>query len=151
MGHGQPRQNRYRLSPDESALYHVGFHGRGRSKKNQPSIVYIYHFSNLDTASLRNLLSGQPMAVRMGASLFYESDKGQAATGILNGRKRTEVPVKKHSGNTGSSRHFISSGGKVSLIDATGRVIQLKNHHSYSSVGRTRWISLFPKSICSMQ
>jgi L-ascorbate metabolism protein UlaG (beta-lactamase superfamily) len=96
------------------------------AKKIQPSIVYIYHFSNSDTASLRNLLSGRPMEVRMGASLFYESDKRQAATGILNGGKKTEVPVKKHSGNTGSSRHVISPGGKVSLIDATGRVIQLK-------------------------
>ena len=40
----------------------------------KPDILYIYHFGNSDTASLRALLSDDDMEVRIGKSDFYESD-----------------------------------------------------------------------------
>ncbi len=43
------------------------------AKMVQPDILYIYHFGNSDTASLRSLLSDQQIEIRIGRSEFYES------------------------------------------------------------------------------
>jgi L-ascorbate metabolism protein UlaG (beta-lactamase superfamily) len=45
------------------------------AKRIKPDILYIYHFGNSDTALLRQLLIDQKMVVRIGKSVFVESDK----------------------------------------------------------------------------
>jgi L-ascorbate metabolism protein UlaG (beta-lactamase superfamily) len=44
------------------------------AKTIKPAILYIYHYGTSDTASLRNTLRDQNMEVRIGKSVYYESD-----------------------------------------------------------------------------
>ena len=90
----------------------------------KPDILYIYHFSNSDTASLRTLLSNEDMEVRIGKSDFYESDV-----------RTPDNPNALRSGenaNTGfypnPVRDYLSvfnplSGSRFSLYDLKGQVI----------------------------
>jgi L-ascorbate metabolism protein UlaG (beta-lactamase superfamily) len=51
------------------------------AKTIKPDILYIYHFGSSDTAKLRSLLSDQPMKIRIGRSVYHESDvRGQEMT-----------------------------------------------------------------------
>lgn len=52
-----------------------------------PEILYIYHFGNSDTASVRNLLHDQGMVIRMGKSDYFESDKRPVIPNTKNQRK----------------------------------------------------------------
>jgi L-ascorbate metabolism protein UlaG (beta-lactamase superfamily) len=55
----------YTMTPAEAAE---------AAKIVKPDILYIYHFGNSDTASVRNLLHDQGMVIRMGKSDYFESD-----------------------------------------------------------------------------
>ena len=90
----------------------------------RPDILYIYHFSNSDTASLRTLLSNEDMEVRIGKSDFYESDV-----------RTPDNPNSLRPGENANTffypnpiRDFLSvdnpvSGSRFSLYDIKGQVI----------------------------
>ena len=56
-----------------------------------PDILYIYHFGTSDTASLRKLLSDQDMKIRMGKSVYFESDKRSEVSGSVDIKTESEV------------------------------------------------------------
>jgi len=90
----------------------------------KPDILYIYHFGNSDTASLRTLLSNEDMEVRIGKSDFYESDV-----------RTPDNPNSLRPGGNANTifypnpiRDFLSvdnpvSGSRFTLYDLKGQVI----------------------------
>lgn len=94
------------------------------AKAVNPDILYIYHFGTSDTASLRSMLSDQEMVIRMGKSVYYESDKRTATPNSeIYSQKSTIVfypnPVKDHliiSNPVGGSEVFVYDlSGKLLL------------------------------------
>jgi L-ascorbate metabolism protein UlaG (beta-lactamase superfamily) len=99
--------------------------------KVKPDILYIYHFGNSDTASLRSLLSNQDMEIRMGKSVHYES-----------GTRNPELPNSLKI-NTENKTVFYPNpvkdyltiynpypGSSLSLYDLAGHVL-MKQHLNY--------------------
>ena len=94
------------------------------AKSVKPDILYIYHFSNSDTAALRTLLSEEDMEVRIGKSDYYESDV-----------RTPDIPNSLRSGNSinmnfypNPVRDYVSvdnpvSGSCFTLYDLQGRMI----------------------------
>ena len=77
--------------------------------KIKPAILYIYHYGNSDTASLRSMLSDQNMVIRIGKSVYYESDK------------RASVRVIKNADIADKTGFNAVSGSPARLFDLSGR------------------------------
>jgi hypothetical protein len=91
------------------------------AKKIRPAVLYIYHFGSSDTASRRNLPSGQPMAVRIGPSLFYMVDGSQATTAVQRGRATEMIG---HPGNGALRLSSPSPDADPSPMDLKGRSLR---------------------------
>jgi L-ascorbate metabolism protein UlaG (beta-lactamase superfamily) len=89
------------------------------AKKIKPVILYIYHFGTSDTASLRNLLSSQGMDIRMGTSVYYESDKRSSVSGVQNIKIENKTPFSSF-----HSDRYRSSGSSAMSFDLAGRLVQ---------------------------
>lgn len=94
------------------------------AKKVKPDILYIYHFGSSDTAALRNSLKGEDMEIRIGKSVFYESDKRQPKNPNslkLTFEKKTSFypnPVKEY-----MILYNTSNGSTLSITDMAGRIM----------------------------
>ena len=86
-------------------------------KTIKPAIVYIYHFSSSDTASVRSLLKDEDVIVRIGGSVFKESDR-QQPTNILDRRQ----------GAITTPLRYRAAGRKAFLFDLAGRVMGKQRH-----------------------
>jgi L-ascorbate metabolism protein UlaG (beta-lactamase superfamily) len=105
------------------------------ARRINPDILYIYHFGNSDTASLRNILSDENMEIRIGKSVNYESDIRSQTTGT----------TKKNIDNIASfypnpAKDFITvnnsnPGASILVYSLTGTLISetiLNNNNSQS-------------------
>jgi L-ascorbate metabolism protein UlaG (beta-lactamase superfamily) len=93
------------------------------AKKIQPSIVYIYHFTGSDTSTIRGLLSDQHMVVRMGRSIFYESDKRQSTGLRQNGEiRRARSPIATIKNPLNANRILYDKNAV--FIDMKGRMLR---------------------------
>lgn len=93
------------------------------AKLIKPDILYIYHFGTSDTASLRKLLIDQPMTIRMGKSVYYETDKRTASTSAEKVNIENEMwfypnPVRGYL--TVSS---LNPGSAISLFNLSGQLL----------------------------
>jgi L-ascorbate metabolism protein UlaG (beta-lactamase superfamily) len=103
------------------------------AKKIQSSILYIYHFTGSDTSTIRGLLSDQHMAVRMGRSIFYESDKRQSSTGLRqSGEIRSTRPSIAAIKNPLNANRILYDKNVV-FIDMKGRMLR-KPHQNDEKV-----------------
>ena len=82
------------------------------AKKINPAILYIYHFSNSDTAAVRTLLSGEDMEVRIGPSVFRES---AGSTVAVQRESWHPAVVRRREQVSGSGRNGAAS------VDLSGR------------------------------
>jgi len=94
------------------------------ARRVKPDILYIYHFGNSDTSSLRTLLNNEDMEVRIGKSDYYESD---VRTPDIPNSLRSDKNVNM-SFYPNPVRDYLSvdnpvSGSWFSLYDLKGQVI----------------------------
>ena len=111
------------------------------ARKVNPDILYIYHFGNSDTALLRSSLSDQDIKIRIGKSVYYESDI--RSTDIPNFVKINTIntvifypnPVKDY-----FILYNTYSGSDVSIYDMAGHVLM---QHKLIQTGK-QWIDMKP-------
>jgi L-ascorbate metabolism protein UlaG (beta-lactamase superfamily) len=113
------------------------------AKKINPDILYIYHFGNSDTASLRNMLSNEDMIIRMGKSVFYENDKREVTSNSI-------IPVIENSPffYPNPARDYLTvenlnGGSSLSMYSLTGQLL-LKNYQQKEGEHRIDLKSLIP-------
>jgi L-ascorbate metabolism protein UlaG (beta-lactamase superfamily) len=93
------------------------------AKLIQPDILYIYHFGNSDTASLRKLLIDQSMKIRMGKSVYYEPDKREGSTRAAEVNIENEMwfypnPVRDY-----LTVSNLNPGSSISLFNLSGQLL----------------------------
>jgi L-ascorbate metabolism protein UlaG (beta-lactamase superfamily) len=113
------------------------------AKLIKPDILYIYHFGTSDTASLRKLLIDQPMSIRMGKSVYYESDKRAGSTSaekvkIENGLRFYPNPAGDY-----LTVSNLNPGSSISLFNLSGQLL-LKQDQRYEGTYRIDMKSLLP-------
>jgi L-ascorbate metabolism protein UlaG (beta-lactamase superfamily) len=82
------------------------------AKTVKPAILYIYHFGTSDTAALRTSLHDQNMEVRIGKSVFCESDK------------RASVGVIRNASLAGNISFKANPNSPAAVLDLRGRRLQ---------------------------
>lgn len=91
-----------------------------------PDILYIYHFGigTSDTASLRNMLKDQDMILRMGKSVFYESDQRAMNTSSIHSAA-TETPIRFYPNPVKDYLTIcnLNPGSHFSLFNLTGQLL----------------------------
>jgi L-ascorbate metabolism protein UlaG (beta-lactamase superfamily) len=96
------------------------------ARKVNPDILYIYHFGTSDTAALRDSLSNTSMEIRMGKSVYYESDKKT----VTNTRNLTKENANYFYPNPVKNSIIInnpSPGSLLTICNITGRVLLKMN------------------------
>jgi len=83
------------------------------AKTIKPAILYIYHYGTSDTAALRDSLRNQNMVIRIGKSVYYESDK-RIAAGLIMHKVITDNP-----------KYAIIPPSPVRAFDLSGRRMQV--------------------------
>jgi hypothetical protein len=109
----------------------------------KPDILYIYHFGTSDTASLRKLLSDQPMKIRMGKSVYSESDKKEGSASaekidLENGMRFYPNPVGDY-----LTISNLKPGSSISLFSLSGQLL-MKQDHNNEGDGQMDVKSLLP-------
>lgn len=94
------------------------------AKKIKPSILYIYHFGNSDTAKVRTLLKNEKMNIRIGTSVFKESDKKETSSGFIY-RKESENKFALYPNPARDVLHLQNDGyvSEYSIANINGKVI----------------------------
>jgi L-ascorbate metabolism protein UlaG (beta-lactamase superfamily) len=82
------------------------------AKTIKPAILYIYHYGTSDTASLRSMLSDQNMVIRIGKSVYYESDT------------RASVDIIRNAAFVEKTGFTIIPPSPAGLFDLSGRRLQ---------------------------
>jgi L-ascorbate metabolism protein UlaG (beta-lactamase superfamily) len=106
------------------------------AKTIKPAILYIYHYGTSDTASLRNSLRDQNMVVRIGKSVYYESDK-RAMVRMM----RNEAAADKAGFNAiphSPMRLFDLRGRRLQALNMPAEVFIINVHGKGSAVNRVR-------------
>ncbi len=89
----------------------------------KPDILYIYHFSNSDTASLRKLLIDQPMKVRMGKSVYYESDKRSVLSNVKDYNRSSKIEVYPNPVEEFLTVFNLNPGSAISVFNLSGKLL----------------------------
>lgn len=108
-----------------------------------PDILYIYHFGTSDTASLRNLLLDQGMTIRMGKSVYYESDTRSEISSSI--KPKIEIIPNFYPNPVGDylTIYNLNPGSSLSLFDLSGHLL-LKQHQQNEGDHRIDMKSLIP-------
>jgi hypothetical protein len=113
------------------------------AKAVKPDILFIYHFGSSDTASLRNLLSDQTFIIRMGKSVYYESDKRSATTNTFQINTEQEVRFYPNPVYDYLTFYNLTPGSSISLFDLSGRLL-LENHLQNEGEQKIDFKSILP-------
>jgi L-ascorbate metabolism protein UlaG (beta-lactamase superfamily) len=93
----------------------------------KPDILYIYHFGTSDTASLRKLLSDQPMSIRMGKSVYYESDKRGGSTSAEKVNIESDMRYYPNPVCDYLTVYNLNPGSTISLFNLSGQLLLKQN------------------------
>jgi L-ascorbate metabolism protein UlaG (beta-lactamase superfamily) len=96
----------------------------------KPDILYIYHFGTSDTASLRKLLIDQKMSIRMGKSVYYESDKRADISSSIHPNTESGVSFYPNPVSDFLTIYNPDPGSSVSLYDLSGQLLIQKQQQN---------------------
>lgn len=113
------------------------------AKKINPDILYVYHFGNSDTASLRNMLSDQDMIIRMGKSLFYENDKREVTSNSIIPKIENSPVFYPNPARDYLTIYNLNGGSSLSMYSLSGQLL-LQNHQQKEGEHRIDLNSLIP-------
>lgn len=109
----------------------------------KPDILYIYHFGTSDTASLRNMLSDQKMSIRMGKSVYSESDKREVTSSSIAPNNENTPSFYPNPVRDYMTIYNLNPGSSISLYDLFGHLL-IKQYPQSEGEHRMELKSMLP-------
>jgi len=109
----------------------------------KPDVLYIYHFGTSDTASLRKLLIDQKMTIRMGKSIYSESDKRAEISSSVHPNTESDVSFYPNPVLDFLTIYNLDPGSSVSLYNLSGQLL-IQKQQQFKVENRLDLKSLMP-------
>ena len=93
------------------------------AKKLKPRILYIYHYGSSNTNTLRTLLQGEEMEIRIGESTFTESTKAETTGSVLPQLNKENFKIFPNPSNGRFTMEQPLGDATISVYDLNGKVL----------------------------